>query len=221
MKLPFDKIYCLHLAEAKERYDSVLEECEKINLENEIDFWYTTKKPINATIGNNTPSLHIPYYDIIFDNNKYLYGACFDCAYNHYSIVKQAYIRGFNSILIFEDDIEFNDDIDLLNTIIENIPNDYDVIKFINTEIYHKKFQIKHIGYFRLINEKNNFLYSTLCYALSRKGMKVLIDEYESNFTCADIVLDNIRSNDDIKFYSLKLNMFCNPKSKFESTINN
>lgn len=51
--------------------------------------------------------------------------------------------------------------------------------------------------------------------------MKVLIDEYESNFTCADIVLDNIRANDDIKFYSLKLNMFCNPKSKFESTINN
>lgn len=221
MKLPFDKIYCLHLAEAKERYDSVLEECEKINLENEIDFWYTTKKPINVTIGNNTPSLHTPYYERIFNNNKNIYGACFDCAYNHYSIVKQAYIRGFNSILIFEDDIEFNDDIDLLNTIIKNIPNDYDVIKFKNTEIYHKKFQKMHFGYFKLINEKNNFLFSTLCYALSRKGMKVLIDEYESNFTCADIVLDNIRVNDDIKFYSLKLNMFCNPKSKFESTINN
>jgi hypothetical protein len=42
MKLPFDKIYCIHLVEAGYRHESVLEECKKINLENEINFWYTS-----------------------------------------------------------------------------------------------------------------------------------------------------------------------------------
>jgi GR25 family glycosyltransferase involved in LPS biosynthesis len=231
MKLPFDKIYCLHLVDAKERYKSVLEECNKINLENKVDFWYTTKKPINITIGNNIQSLHDNYYDSFFKNgNEYVYGACFDCAYNHYSIIKQAYMRGLNSILIIEDDICFNDDLRLLNNIINNIPYDYDVLKLYNLEIpYKNESSIKPYKnesfikpYFLLLNEHNYKYYyrSTLCYALNRKGMEALINEYETNLVAADIALDNVRFNEDIKFYTLRKNLFCTFK-KLISTITN
>lgn len=218
MKLPFEKIYCLHLVEASERYTNVLKECERINLENEVNFWYTSKKPINAIIGNHIETLHDGYYDRRFKINPYTYGACFDCAYNHYSIIKQAYIRGINSILIFEDDICFNYDVNLLDNIINNIPNDYDVLKFYNT-CYDKQNNIDN-GYFEIINEQNIKLYyhSTLCYALSRKGMEALINEYEKNLLAADVALNRIKSNNDIKYYTLKLNVFCIPR-EFVSTI--
>lgn len=222
MKLPFDKIYCLHLVEAKERYVSILEECEKINLENKIDFWYTTKKPINAFIGNNIYTLHDKYYNKYINQNKYTYGACFDCAYNHYSIIKQAYIRGLNTILIIEDDILFNDNVDLLNTIINNIPEDYDVLKLYNT-VYNKHNEItSYNDCFELIDEHNYkyYYHSTLCYALNRKGMEALINEYETNLVAADVALNNIRLNEDINFYTLKANLFCSPKNFISNIVN-
>jgi GR25 family glycosyltransferase involved in LPS biosynthesis len=213
MKLPFEKIYCLHLAEAKDRYTNVLKEIEKINLENEVDFWYTTKKPINLVIGNNINTLHTSFYDKTANINEYAYGAVFDCAYNHYSIIKQAYVRGINSILIFEDDFKFKD-IDILNDIVDDIPNDYDVIKFYN-HCYNKDNIINDNIYFELLDENNYKPYyrSTLCYALSRNGMKAIIDEYENKFGISDIVLDTLRTNKDIKFYVLKQNVFCTLQS--------
>jgi GR25 family glycosyltransferase involved in LPS biosynthesis len=218
MKLPFDKIYCIHLVEAGYRHKSVLEECKKINLENEINFWYTSKKPINKTIGDGMCSLHDDYYNKYRKVNEYTYGACFDCAYNHYSIIKQAYIRGLNSILIIEDDIFFHDDIDLLNDVIDNIPEDYDILKFYNQRYQKDNEHIKDYFISMDINNYQYYYHSTLCYALSRNGMKSLIDEYESNFAVADIALNNIRLNKDIKFYTLKSNLICSPK-RFVSTI--
>ena len=216
MKLPFEKIYCLHILDAKERYDSVIKECEQIELENEVNFWYTCKKPINLTIGNNIDTLRTDYYNKKAEINEYTYGTVFDCAYNHYSIIKQAYMRGINSILIFEDDILFNN-IRVLKDIINNIPNDYDVLKFHN-HVYDKRNLIVNNCFFELIDNPDKYYHSTLCYALSRKGMEAVINEYESNFAAADVVLNNITSNKDIKFYVLKLTLFCKPK-KFISTI--
>jgi GR25 family glycosyltransferase involved in LPS biosynthesis len=125
-------------------------------------------------------------------------------------------MRGINSILIFEDDILFNK-ISVLKNIIDNIPNDYDVLKFYNS-IYDKKNVIVNNVFFQLIDNPDKYCNSTLCYALSRKGMEAVINEYESNLVAADIALNNITSNKDIKFYVLKLTLFCKPK-KFISTI--
>lgn len=57
-------------------------------------------------IGESISDLHTEFYDKARKLvNPDIYGAVFDCAYNHYSIIKQAYLRGFNNILIIEDDI--------------------------------------------------------------------------------------------------------------------
>ena len=39
--------------------------------------------------------------------NPDIYCAVFNCAFEHYTIVKQAYLRGLNNILVFEYDIRF------------------------------------------------------------------------------------------------------------------
>lgn len=222
MKLPFEEIYCLHLVEDKNRYDSILNEINRIELENNIEFWYTSKKPINNEIGDNLESLHTRYYDKRKLCNQGVYGSVFDCAYNHYSIIKQAYLRGVNSILILEDDIKFNDDNVIIKDIIDNMPNDYDVLKLYNTNNYNwgnKSIDCK--NYFIKLDKTNfyNYSQSTLCYALSKKGMEVVINEYERSFMASDLILDNIRSNDTINFYTLKINNFVKPNTKLKSNI--
>lgn len=236
MKLPFDKIYCLHLVESDERKKGVLNEIKKIQLENEVNFWYTTKKPINTIIGESISGLHTEFYDKVRKLvNPDIYGAVFDCAYNHYSIIKQAYLRGFNNILIIEDDIHFNDDITLLNNIIENIPQDYDVLKLFNDLNPHilgvkrKGVELSNTDnkYFDLLNANDEYskIYrgSTLCYGLSRIGMSALITIYETEFMPSDMSLDVSYRLDnlgpDINFYTIKENLFCNPCIDYKSDM--
>lgn len=224
MKLPFDKIYCLHLAEDNNRKINVLNEIKKIHLENEVNFWYTTKKPINIAIGNHIQSLHTMCYDEIYKRNNSIYGAVFDCAYNHYSIIKQALLRGMDSILIIEDDIKFNDDLIELEAIISNIPKDYDVLKLHNTIIPYTSNVHDYNQYFLNLKENNNqWTFSTLCYALSKKGMGAIVNVYESklsHFFPSDICLDVLsRLNMDIKLYSIKDNVFCQPNNDCKSHI--
>lgn len=234
MKLPFDKIYCLHLVENPERKYNVLNEIKKLQLENDVQFWYTTKKPINNIIGESISDLHTKFYDEISKHtNKNVYGSVFDCAYNHYSIVKQAYLRGLNNILIIEDDIHFNDDISLLNDIIKNIPQNYDVLKLFN------EFNPYIVGkqdivtpnidneYFDLLNATDVYSrfyrFSTLCYGLSRAGMLALITVYETKFMPADMSLDMVYRTTglgfDVNFCTIKENLFCHPCIDYESNM--
>lgn len=240
MKLPFDKIYCLHLAEDTQRRENVLSEIKKINLENKVNFWYTTKKPINSIIGNSIQTLHTGFYDQVKEKtNPNIYGAVFDCSYNHYSIIKQALLRGIESILIIEDDIVFNNDLNMLKSVVDNIPKDYDVLKLYSTHNPRLFMQLQYTppeyalihdtDYFNRLTVENQYeigkyyKYSTLCYALSKKGMEALVAIYESNyFLPSDLCLDScyaVKGLEDIKFYALKENIFCEPNQDCVSYI--
>ena len=50
--------------------------------------------------------------------------------------------------------------------------------------------------------------------------MEALINEYETNLVAADVALNNIRLNKDIKFYTLKTNLFCSPKNLISNIVN-
>ena len=131
MIFPFDKIICLHLVEDINRYNSIIDQIKYFGIEDKFEFWYTCKKsPITNQIGNNMNNLKDGYYESIKRKNPDVYGNVFDCAYNHYNIIKTAYLRGFNNVLIIEDDILFNKDKKILETLFNNIPQDYNIIKF-------------------------------------------------------------------------------------------
>ena len=214
MKLPFDKIICLHLVENTERYNSIIQQIKYFDIEDKFEFWYTCKKsPITNQIGDNIDGIKDEYYDNIRKTNPNVYGNVFDCAYNHYNMIKTAYLRGFNNILIIEDDILFNKDKIFLETLFNNIPEDYNIIKFYYS-YDNNNFNIDEIKYVDKSYEQfYKYDFSTLCYSLSRKGMEIMIDEYENNFTAADVILENIKKNDkkNDKYYILSHQKLCVP----------
>lgn len=225
IKLPFDKCYCLHLSEASDRYENLINEFNNLGIKDKVEIWWTSKKPINIVIGNNIESLKTEYYERLYKQNKNIYSRVFDCAYNHYSIIKQAYERGLNNILIIEDDIYFNKNKNIINNIFNIMPNNYKMIRFYTTYNYFEtnKNNNKEISY---ITRDDEYFYemcnSSLCYALSNEGMKIVIDEYEKCFQQPDVILNNIcwnySLNDNI--YILKYNLLCNPGFN-KSYINN
>ena len=77
IKLPFDKCYCLHLSEASDRYENLINELDNLGIKDKVEIWWTSKKPINIVIGNNIESLKatfrendLPYSDLSYSNSS-------------------------------------------------------------------------------------------------------------------------------------------------------
>ena len=111
MKLPFDKVYMLHLAENENRLNFMVDQFKHHGISKQVEIWWTCKRDISIEIGNKLNSLHTEQYDWYQGNeeSKGVYGGVFNCAFEHYTIIKQAYLRGFESILIIEDEYSLAD----------------------------------------------------------------------------------------------------------------
>ena len=73
-----------------------------------VRYTYTFNKPIYNNVRESYPLLQtIPYDEAYNGGNKTVYNRVFDCALNHYNIIKSAYKRNVNNLLVFEDDINF------------------------------------------------------------------------------------------------------------------
>ena len=102
----------------------------------------------------------------------------YDCARNHYAIIKTAYDLGWEYVLVIEDDVLFLKDVDMWMMYLSNIPEDFDVLQgggftvdkrileymkaaddIVGSDAYW--FKHKHVG-----------LWNASFYALSRKGME-------------------------------------------------
>jgi len=211
MKLPFDKIYCLHLSEDKDREIQIKKEFRFLGITKQVEIWWTCKRNISNKIGKLLSTLHTAFYNEYSEGNDSLYGNVFNCSFEHYSIIKQAYLRGFKNILIIEDDILFNRDKEKIKYILNNIPSDYDIIKFFN-EFTNDLYNNKPIQF---INDKTDlkpYTISSLCYAISRNGMKIYIEEMDKKFRIADVILDELKNNENINFYCLSQNDFCSSR---------
>lgn len=194
-KLPFDRIYVLHMAENKERYENIMKELSKLQIENEVEIWWTCNKPINNIIGKFILSLRTSYYSGIRQIKPNVYGNVFDCAYNHYSIIKQSYLRGFNSILILEDDVIFKKNLAEFKKIINAIPKDFKIVKLASSAIENNVQNCNEVFIDKNHTDWDRYKFGATCYALSRSGMEILIKEYEKKFTVSDIVINNVFAN--------------------------
>ena len=182
--LKFDAIYMLTLCENKNRH---------IAMKNMFNHMWLDLNSINIHYGSK-----FPYNDIIIEafNNNFK-KRCFtkpneyDCARNHYSIIKEAYELGYNNVLILEDDIQFIKDILLIKETLNNIPNDYDILQFgaftmdpnineILDKANNKIFWSLH---------PNVKVWNTSMYALSRIGMQYYLKFMDKWFTVADMPL--------------------------------
>lgn len=128
----FDEIHCILSLDRHDRIKNVHDVFEKYDIQN-VRYTYTFNKPIYNNVRESYPLLQtIPYDEAYNGGNKTVYNRVFDCALNHYNIIKSAYKRNVNNLLVFEDDINFVINKNVLDKIIDSIPEDYDVIKFYN-----------------------------------------------------------------------------------------
>lgn len=216
----FDKVFVLHCTDYPERR-KLIQNLNNIGI-TQYEIVYTCTTPINSllskTFENNEELFTVFYKNTKGANNYEFFGKVFDCAYNFYKIIKSSYNMGLNHILLFEDDIVFRINGDELQSYFDEMPNDYDCIKFSYIVAkWYSKFNEQEINsYISNINSKffrvppEIRLNTNTMFALSRKGMKYYIDFMEHMFCCADVPFRDIQ--EDIRLYATtKQLLYVNP----------
>lgn len=127
-----------------------------------LNFYYATSFPYNDIIMN---AINMSNKGRFTKPNEY------DCARNHYSIVKTAYDLGYKSVLIMEDDIMFNKDEEYVINTLNNIPDDYDILQFGGFTTDPKILNVLDMpGYW--YKNTDIGIWNCSMYMLSRKGME-------------------------------------------------
>ena len=112
-------------------------------------------------------------------------GKHFGCGFNHYRVIKSAYMLGKESIFIMEDDVRFLKDVGKIAAILASLPcpRDYDMImldknwpKEMTAEEFEAYKKARTVSPYLMTFDK---LFSSGCYALSREGMRKWIAAYE------------------------------------------
>jgi len=195
LKSKFDICYVLNLSDRKDRRDNMerqfaLMEFENINKSEWLRYHYTTKFPYNTLIAN---AFNSSKKGLFTKPNEY------DCARNHYAIIKECYDRGMKHILVMEDDILFLKNNKTFLEYIHNIPDDYDILQFggfttdpnaVNIlNKADKEYWVKH---------KDVLFWNASMYAMSRKGMLFYITFMNKFFWVADGPLYKAPLNDKL-----------------------
>jgi len=179
----FDKIYCLHCIEHKERMMSSLYEFNKVNLINKVEYRMTSLQPKENLLMSE--SLH-----------KLRNESEYHCTREHYTMIKIAYLSNYDYILIFEDDIKLIKK-SLFDKFMNNIPNDFDILR-LGGATHHVFEQCHELYQNGILWDKMKFpLWCTMGYALSRRGMKYYIDYVENEYCVADLPLYDIKAIQD------------------------
>ena len=71
MKLPFDKVYMLHLAENENRLNFMVNQFKHHGISKQVEIWWTCKRDISIEIGNNMLFINfIVFNHKVIKNNK-------------------------------------------------------------------------------------------------------------------------------------------------------
>ena len=204
LKEKFDICYVLNLSDRKDRRNNMETQFKEMNFDNInestwLRYHYTTKFPYNGLIASAFNES---------GKGRFTKANEYDCARNHYAIVKECYDRGFSNILVMEDDIKFLKDnqtfCNYLNntflTFIHNIPVDYDILQFggFTTDPRAKNILEKYDDNIYWTTHKDVALWNASMYALSRKGMQYYIAFMDKFFWVADGPLYKAPINDKI-----------------------
>ena len=119
---PFDECYLINLVERSDRFEYMTNQFKSLKCENEIIIHRVVKHPdwimekIYSEI-NSSKNMKIDTPHAI------------SCQREHYTLIKSAYLRGLESVMIIEDDCGFIKDRSILEEYFNNLPDDWDVLR--------------------------------------------------------------------------------------------
>lgn len=219
MNLPFERNYCLNISKSKDRREHMKKMFHDCDLENIIFTEYTdldflkNNKHRNMLCENlcnmfnyNCKDINMEVVNMIINN--------LSCLLNHYQIIKYNYDCNVESICVFEDDVSITD-INLFKRYLNNLPEDYDIIRYGILDWYD------FTNDKNLYNKKsdNDNIVGAQCYAMNKNGMKCFIDFLSSgNFCWTDHIFRRINNKCNIYYTKDKLVL---PSNNFQSVINN
>lgn len=194
LKNHFDAIYLLNLSSRQDKRIKMLKMLKNIGMLNCNDIYiqYATTFPYNDIIINAFNKT---------GKGRFTKANEFDCARNHYSIIKQSYDLQLKNILIIEDDIQFINDFELMNKFIDAIPEDYDICQFcgFSADENIKKYLCgNNSPEIFWTKHRDIGLWNAAMYALSYRGMEYYLAFMDKFFWVADGPLYKAPINDKL-----------------------
>ena len=189
----FDKVYVIHLSDRPDRLKVIIPEFSKVGLLDKLDIRWTCRKNVYKRMAPAIPELNIGIYKNSIERQAGVIG----CTLNHYELIKTSYERGFEHIMIFENDIKFNCDEKMFNLIISKIPDDYKICMLGYTGCDDPDRVQEELNedtvYYSKITGPTWWAHGAYAYCISREGMKEVIDIFENDnyFTCFDCCFDH------------------------------
>ena len=189
----FDKVYVIHLAERQDRLKVFLPEFDKVGLRDKLEIRWTSRMNVFKRIAPAIPELNIG----IYKGNINRQAGVFGCTFNHYDLIKTSYERGFEHIMVFENDVKFNCEKDIFDLVISKIPDDYKICMLAwngcNDSDKIQTYLTDDTIYFVNIPGPTWWAHGAYAYCLSREGMKEVIRIFEEDnyFTCFDCCFDH------------------------------
>lgn len=165
----FDRIFCVHYVEYKQREAHIKNELKRIGIADSgiLEWRYTYKNEFEQNLAKY---LRVPACSLIgplFIETK--------------RIIAQSIYEGCKRILVIEDDVSFLNDTNAIGNMLKDMPQDANVVQFTkltsmiperiskwNDLVAHKKINDSYVL------ADGNIFWSGGCYALSRQGMEKL-----------------------------------------------
>ena len=190
----FDKIYILTMSNRSDRRELIEKELTAMQIDlpdetNFIRYYYGTTFPYNNIIAdafNNT------------GKGRFTKPNEYDCARNHYAMIKICYDLGYEHCMILEDDILFLNNADKLADYFNELPNNYDIVQFggFTADPYIKQYTNTENKW---VKHKKTGVWTTAGYAMSRRGMEYFLAFMDGvSFWVADGPLYKAPLNDKI-----------------------
>lgn len=165
----FDNIYLLNLEKDKERLERMIQVFNTLEI-SKFERWnaYTPETSMDMKEEHNL----LPSY--------------LACLKSHLTIIQDAYSKGYEKILILEDDIvPINNFHDRIFNFLGEVPNDWDLLYFSYIRLNDDRTLWSYDKYeLDLINEttiKAREFWSLMSYAVTRRMMKVILNFYGDN----------------------------------------
>lgn len=208
-----DKIYFLHLSDRYDREKWINNQIEKMGFpKDKVTIWWTCRHDMFENIWDKFDKIkNSPQISFNKKTNPNIGLGVFNCSLAHYDIIRTSYDRGYEHILIFEDDNKFLTNLEIFKYVINKLPDNYNILKFHNISWKNNQWKEMTTNFcpipksiediqepiFTIIDNINQHYQveefaSTQAYLINRNAMKRIINIYNNDFCPADWVFINI-----------------------------
>jgi GR25 family glycosyltransferase involved in LPS biosynthesis len=189
----FEKIYCINMDSRLDRWQNCLKNFE--------DYQITNYERISG----------VEILEKDFQNLDQKSRSQLGCALSFYRIIKNSYNNNYKSVLIFEDDFYFNNNLEKTLEVLENsikdLPEEWDIF-YLGANVMYD-FSNNPMSSFKEYLFKLNSAYCTHSISFSKKGIELIMNKFPEEIIFINEMISNYQAIDIFLSKDFCLNNFC------------